>query len=40
MSTGHFWNPEEFENIANPDFENIKQLQNLGHFLLAAAIIL
>ena len=28
----HFLQPEEFENVANPDFENLKHLQNLGHF--------
>ena len=35
-SAGHFWHPEEFKNMANPDFENIEHLQNLGHFLLTA----
>ena len=28
-SADHFWWPEKFENMANPDFENIKHLQNL-----------
>ena len=31
---GHFFQPAEFENVANPDFENIKHLQNQGHLLL------
>ena len=31
--------PEEFENVANPDFENPKHLQNPGHLLLTAPII-
>ena len=35
--TVHFWNPEEFENTANPDLENLKHLQNLGHFSLTAS---
>ena len=34
-STGRFWQPAEFENVSNPDFENLKHLQNLGHFLMA-----
>ena len=33
-SAGHFWWTLEFENVANPDFENIKHLQNPGHLLL------
>ena len=35
-SAGHFWNPEEFENLENLDFEDLKHLQNLGHFLMTA----
>ena len=35
---GHFWQPEELKNVANPGFENLKHLQNLGHFYLNAAI--
>ena len=31
---GHFWQPEELENMANPDFNNLKHLENLGHFYL------
>ena len=31
-SAGHFWQPEKFENVANPDFNNLKHLQNLGNF--------
>ena len=31
---GTFWQPETFENVANPDFENIKHLQNQGYLLL------
>ena len=38
-SAVHFWRPEIFKNVANPDFENIKYLQNLGHFLLNASYI-
>ena len=30
-STGHFWQPEKFENVANIYFENIKHLQNPGN---------
>ena len=33
-SVGNFFHPEEFENVANPDFENLKHLQNPGHLLL------
>ena len=33
-SAGHFWWPAEFENVANPDFENLKHLQNPGHLSL------
>ena len=33
-SDGHFLQLEEFEDVENPDFENIKHMQNLGHFLL------
>ena len=25
-SAGHFWQPEKSENVANPDFENLKHL--------------
>ena len=32
-SVGHLWQPAEFENVANIDTENLKHLQNLGHFL-------
>ena len=35
-STGHFWHTAEFENVANPDFRNLKHLQNPGHLPLAA----
>ena len=38
-SAGHFWWPAEFENVANPDFENLKHLQNPGHLPLTTAII-
>ena len=31
---GHFWQPAEFKNVANPDFENLKHFQNPGHLLL------
>ena len=30
-SAGHFWWTAEFENMANPDFENLKHLQNPDH---------
>ena len=33
-SAGHFWWPEEFENVANPYFDNLKHFQNPGHLLL------
>ena len=33
-SAGHYWQPAEFENVANPDFENLKHLQNPGHVFL------
>ena len=35
-SAGHFWQPAEFKNVANPDFENFKHLQNPGHLSLTA----
>ena len=35
-SDGHFWQPAEFEDVANPDFENLKHLQNPGHLSLTA----
>ena len=38
-SAGHFWCPEEFENVENPDFENLKHLQNPGYLLLTEASI-
>ena len=38
-SAGHFWWPAEFENVANPDFENLKHLQNPGHLPLTEASI-
>ena len=31
-SASHFWQPEEYENVVNTDFESLKHLQNLGHF--------
>ena len=34
VSDGHFWQPAEFKNVVNPDFENLKHLQNLGFFFL------
>ena len=39
-SDGHFWQPAEFENVANPDFENLKHLQNPGHLSLTAPSII
>ena len=38
-SVDHFWWPSEFENVANPDFENLKHLQNTGHLSLTASSI-
>ena len=35
-SAGNFWQPEKFENVANPDFENLKHLQKPGHLSLTA----
>ena len=34
-SAGHFWQQAEFENVVNPDFENLKHLQNPGRLYLA-----
>ena len=31
-----FWKPAEFENTANPYFENINHLKNPGHLSLTA----
>ena len=39
-SDGHFWWPEEFENVANPYFDNLKHLQNPGHLSLTKSIML
>ena len=36
----HFWRPEIFENMVNPDFENHKHLQNLEHFYLTKGCII
>ena len=33
-SAGHFWWPEEFENVANLDFGHLKHLQNPGNLSL------
>ena len=35
-SAGHFWQPAEFENMANPDFKNLKHFQTPGHLPLNA----
>ena len=35
-SAGYLWQPEEFEILANLDFNNIKHLQNPGYLLLTA----
>ena len=37
-SASHFWWPAEFENVPNPNFENLKHLQNPLHLLLNASI--
>ena len=39
-SAGHFWWPAEFEDVANPYFENLKHLQNPGHLLLTKPTII
>ena len=39
-SAGHFWWPEEFENVANPYFDNLNHLQNPGHLSLTKSIML
>ena len=39
-NAGHFLWPAEFEKVANPDFENLKHLQNPGHLPLTVASIL
>ena len=36
-NAGHFWQLVEFEKWANPDFENLKHLQNPGHLPLNEA---
>ena len=33
-SAGQFWWPEEFEDVTNPYFDNLKHLLNPGHLLL------
>ena len=35
-SAGRFCLPAEFNNVANPDLEKTKNLQNLEHFSLTA----
>ena len=35
-SAVHFWQSAEFENVANPYFENLKHLQKPGHLPLTA----
>ena len=39
VSAVNFWQPAEFENVANPDFENPKHLQNPGHLPLTKSSI-
>ena len=39
VSTGHFWLPIKFENMANPDYKNLKHLQKLDHFSLTGPCI-
>ena len=39
-SAGRFWQPAEFENVANPDFENLKHLKNPGNLTLTEPSIL
>ena len=38
-SAGHFLQPVEFENVANPDFESLKHLQKCEHLPLTEASI-
>ena len=38
-SAGYFWQPVEFENVANPYYKNINHFQNPGHLLLTKASI-
>ena len=38
-SVGHSWWPEEFKNVVDLDFENLKHLQNPGHLSLTEASI-
>ena len=38
-SGGHFWQSEEFENVANQDFGNLKRLQNPRYLFLTAPIV-
>ena len=38
-SAGNFWWPAELENVANPDFENLRHLQNPGRLPLNKASI-
>ena len=33
-SAGHIRQPAELESLANPDFENLKHLQDQGHLSL------
>ena len=33
-SAGPFWQPAEFENVANLYLENLKHLHNPGHLLM------
>ena len=35
-SIGHYWQPAQFVNVVNPDFDHLKHLQNSGHLLLPA----
>ena len=35
-SAGNFWQLAEFENVVDPDFENLKHLQNPGQSSLIA----
>ena len=33
-SAAYFWQRIEFKNVANPDFKNIKHMENPGHLSL------
>ena len=40
VSAVQFWRAAEFDNVANPYFEDLNHLQNPGHFLLTKGCII